>query len=94
LAPCSNQIGFLIPSLNRTRTTSPPGYSDGAVALSGLRLTPGAHYRLVGLPAVADVGGRHTASEYDLDLIGPASAATARGATVWPSPSPSPSPAD
>ena len=64
--------------------------SDRTVTLTGLQLTPGAHYRLVVLPSVQDVGSRHTASEYDLDLIGPAPDATAGGATPTPATSPSP----
>jgi hypothetical protein len=44
------------------------------------------------MPSVQDVGGRHAASEYDLDLLGPAPDATSGGVTPTPAPSPSPSP--
>jgi hypothetical protein len=74
-------------TLNATQT-----YADRVVTFSGLQLTPGAHYRLVVLPTVQDVGNRHAASEYDLDLLGPAPDATSGGVTPTPAPSPSPSP--
>jgi hypothetical protein len=67
-------------------------YADGTVTFSGLQLTPGAHYRLVVLPSVQDVGDRHAASEYDLDLVGPAAVPTSGGVTPTPAPSPSPLP--
>ena len=69
-----------------------PTYSDRIVTFSGLQLTPGAHYRLVVLPSVQDVGDRHAGTEYDLDFVGPAPNAAAGGATAPPSPNPSPSP--
>jgi hypothetical protein len=72
--------------------TATQTYADRVVTFSGLQLTPGAHYRLVVMPSVQDVGGRHAASEYDLDLLGPASEATSGGVTPTPAPSPSPSP--
>jgi Big-like domain-containing protein len=74
--------------VNATQT-----YTDRTVTFSGLQLTPGAHYRLVVVPSVQDVGGRHTASEYDLDLIGPPAAANAAGVTPTPAPTPTPTPA-
>jgi hypothetical protein len=72
--------------------TATQTYSDRVVVFAGLQLTPGAHYRLVVLPSVEDVGSRHTASEYDLDLLGPAPDATSGGGTPAPAPSPSPIP--
>jgi len=66
-------------------------YTDRTVTFTGLQLTPGAHYRLVVLPSVQDVGGRHTASEYDLDFIGPPAVANAGGVTPTPTPAPPPS---
>ncbi len=67
-------------------------YTDRTVTFSGLQLTPGAHYRLVVLPSVQDVGSRHAASEYDLDLLGPAPDVTSGSVTPTPAPSPTPSP--
>ena len=70
-----------------------PVYSDRTVTFSGLQLTAGMHYRLVVLPSVLDVGNRHTAAEYDLDLIGPAPEPASGGSPPPPAPSPSPVPA-
>jgi len=67
-------------------------YAERVVTFSGLQLTPGAHYRLVVVPGVQDVAGRHAASEYDLDLLGPGPDVTSGGVTPTPAPSPSPSP--
>jgi hypothetical protein len=66
-------------------------YTHRTVTITGLHLVPGAHYRLVVLPSVQDVGNRQLVTEYDLDLIGPA-ADTTSGAAEPPPPSPSPSP--
>ena len=70
-------------------------YDDRTVTISGLQLTPGAHYRLVVLPGVQDVGQHNAVAEYDLDLVGPAPEPTAGGVSASPSPgvTPSPSPA-
>jgi hypothetical protein len=42
------------------------------VTLSGLDLKPAGKYRLVVLTSLRDVQGHNVASEYDLDLLGPA----------------------
>jgi hypothetical protein len=87
--------GVTVQDANGMPLTGTTALNDRTVMLSGLQLTPGAHYRLVVLPTVLDVGSRHTASEYDLDLLGPAPNATSGGGTPSPSPapaSPSPSP--
>lgn len=47
-------------------------YADRVVTLSGLELKPGGKYKLVVLTSVRDVQGHNVASEYDLDLVGPA----------------------
>jgi len=47
-------------------------YADRIVTLSGLELKHGAKYKLVVLTSVRDVQGHNVASEYDLDLVGPA----------------------
>ena len=47
-------------------------YASRVVTISGLTLKPGVKYRLVVLPSVRDVSGHNVASEYDLDLVGPA----------------------
>jgi Big-like domain-containing protein len=83
--------GVVIQDANGMPVTASQSYSDRSVTLTGLQLTPGAHYRLVVMPTVLDVGGRHTASEYDLDLVGPAASPAAGGVTPTPSPLPTPS---
>ena len=65
-------------------------YSDRTVTFTGLQLTPGAHYRLVVMPGVEDVGNHNAAAEYDLDLFGPAAPPAAGGTGAAPSPSPTP----
>jgi Big-like domain-containing protein/WD40 repeat protein len=76
--------------------TATQTYTDRMVTFSGLQLTPGAHYRLVVVPTLRDVGDRHAESEYDLDLVGPPADLNAGAAAPTPpapaSPSPSPSP--
>ncbi|GAC1506179.1 MAG: hypothetical protein NVS1B3_05510 [Candidatus Dormibacteraceae bacterium] len=47
-------------------------YANRTVTVSGLDLKPGARYRLVVLPTMRDVLGHNMASEYDLQLVGPA----------------------
>ena len=73
--------GVTLQDANGMTVSVTPAYSDRVMTLTGAQLTPGAHYRLVVLPTVLDVGGRHTTSEYDLDLIGPAPGATTGSAT-------------
>jgi hypothetical protein len=47
-------------------------YADRVVTLSGLDLKPGGKYKLVVLTSVRDVQGHNVASEYNLDMMGPA----------------------
>ena len=66
-------------------------YADRVVTLSGMDLKPGGKYKLVVLTSVRDVQGRNVASEYDLDLLGPAlkKSVNVRQAPANASPSPS-----
>jgi hypothetical protein len=68
-------------------------YANRTVTISGLELKPGTQYKLVVLPTLRDVLGHNVASEYDLQLVGPA-AKNHTGVVVKPpvSPSPLPSP--
>lgn len=66
-------------------------YADRVVTLSGLDLKPGGKYKLVVLTSVRDVQGRNVASEYDLDLLGPALKKSANQRQLPPAASPSPS---
>lgn len=65
-------------------------YDDRTVTFTGLQLTPGAAYRLMVLPGIADFHNNNAAAEYDLDFIGPAAPPVAGGTGTGPSPSPSP----
>ncbi len=71
-------------------------YSNRTVTITGLDLKPGSRYRLVVLTTLRDVGGHNVASEYDLQLLGPAlknkpNQRTAGGLTASPAPvSPTP----
>jgi hypothetical protein len=47
-------------------------YADRVVTITGLELKPGGKYRLVVLTSVRDVQGHNVASEYNLDIFGPA----------------------
>ena len=69
-------------------------YADRVVTLSGLYLKPGGKYKLVVLTSVRDFLGRNIASEYDLDILGPALKKTANQRQLPPSALPSPSPGD
>jgi hypothetical protein len=66
-------------------------YANRTVTISGLELRPGAQYKLVVLPSLRDVLGRNVASEYDLQLIGPAAKSQSGVVVVKPPPSPAPS---
>jgi Bacterial Ig-like domain len=70
-------------------------YTNRTATITGLQLTPGAPYKLVVMTTVQDVGGRNVATEYDLNLIGPAAGANgggSAGGNVNNPPSPDPSP--
>ena len=94
LDPGTISDGVLILDSKGKQLESTATYSNRTVSLSGLDLKDGKQYRLVVLTTVRDVLGHNVASEYDLDMVGPA--ATKHGdhhETVTPSPSPSPTPA-
>jgi hypothetical protein len=69
-------------------------YADRVVILSGLDLKPGGKYKLVVLTTVRDVQGHNVASEYDLDLLGPALKKTTSQRQLPPYAVPSPIPGD
>jgi hypothetical protein len=75
------------------RIGGPATYANRTVIITGLELAPGALYKLTVLTTVRDVSGRTIPSEYDLDLVGPASGISSGGrGTVGNPPSPEPSP--
>jgi hypothetical protein len=69
-------------------------YANRTVTLSGLDLKEGSSYKLVVLTTVRDVLGHNIASEYDLDVAGPAvkKHGSKKDTSTPPSSSPSPSP--
>jgi hypothetical protein len=70
-------------------------YANRTVVITGLELAPGVSYKLTILTRVRDVSGRNIASEYDLDLVGPAAGPSSGGQEKLgnpPSPEPSPVP--
>jgi len=69
-------------------------YADRVVTLNGLDLKPGGKYKLVVLTSVRDVQGRNVATEYDLDILGPAPKKSLNQRQLPPSALPSPNPGD
>ncbi len=69
-------------------------YANRTATISGLELAPGAPYKLVVLSTVRDVLDHNVASEYDLDLVGPAASNPAGDhfGLIPPTPKPSPTP--
>lgn len=67
-------------------------YANRTATISGLELAPGAVYKLVVLGAVHDVNDHNVASEYDLDLVGPAASSAAGGTVIPPTATPTPTP--
>jgi hypothetical protein len=66
------QDGVYITDSKGEKLEGNTSYADKVVTLSGLELKPGGKYKLVVLTSVRDVQGHNVASEYDLDLLGPA----------------------
>jgi hypothetical protein len=73
LTPGTVQDGVYIVDSKLEKLDANITYADRVVTIGGLDLKPGGKYRLVVLTSVRDVQGRNVASEYDLDLLGPAS---------------------
>jgi hypothetical protein len=72
LTPGTVQDGVYIVDSKGEKLEASASYADRVVTLSGLDLKPAGKYRLVVLTSVRDVQGHNVASEYDLDLLGPA----------------------
>jgi len=72
LTPGTVPDGVFIADSKGERIDANASYADKVVTLSGLELKPGGKYKLVVVTSVRDVQGRNVASEYDLDLLGPA----------------------
>ena len=97
LAPGTVPGGVIVLDAKGNTVDGNAAYASRVVTLTGLDLKPGGEYRLVVLTTVRDVSGRNVASEYDLNVFGPASNAASGqqgvgGATVSPRPTPAASP--
>jgi len=97
LDPATVTDGVLVLDSRGKQVDATATYANRTVTISGLDLKAGSHYKLVVLTSVRDVLGHHVASEYSLQLAGPALKNQNRksGVTVTASPVPvSPSPAN
>ncbi|TAN33745.1 hypothetical protein EPN29_05575 [bacterium] len=72
LDPNSVSNGVIVLDSKGKQVGSSATYANRTVTVTGLDLKPGNPYRLVVLTTVRDVLGHNVASEYDLDLFGPA----------------------
>ena len=93
LDPVTVPDGVLVLDSKGKQIEAAATYANRTVTITGLDLKAGAHYKLVVLTSVRDVLGHNVASEYSLQLAGPALKNQNRksGATVTASPAP-PSP--
>jgi hypothetical protein len=91
LDPGTVSNGVLVLDAKGKQIEATATYANRTVTISGLDLKPGARYKVVVLPSVRDVLGHNIASEYDLQLLGPAvSDHPERRGPVPATPSPSP----
>lgn len=72
LDPATVSDGVLVLDSKGRQVDITATYSNRTVTITGVDLKPGGQYRLVILTTVRDVGGHNVASEYDLQLLGPA----------------------
>jgi Tol biopolymer transport system component len=96
LDPGTVPDGVLVLDSRGKQVDATATYANRTVTITGLDLKAGAHYKLVVRTTVRDVLGHNVASEYSLQLAGPAlknqkDRKNAGGATASPSPSPRPS---
>ena len=95
LDPGTVSDGVLVLDSRGKQVDATATYANRTVTITGLDLKPGLHYRLVVRTTVRDVLGHNVASEYSLQLTGPAlknqkDRKSAGGVTASPAPSPSP----
>jgi hypothetical protein len=96
LDPATVTDGVLVLDSKGRQVDITATYSNRTVTITGVDLKPGAQYKLVILTTVRDVGGHNVASEYDLQLLGPAlknrgNQKPAGGVPASPSPAATPS---
>jgi hypothetical protein len=94
LTPGTVQEGVYITDSKGEKIDGNASYADRIVTLSGLELKPGGKYKLVVLTSVRDVQGRNVASEYNLELLGPALKKSLNQRQLPPTSLPSPTPGD
>jgi hypothetical protein len=98
LDPATVPDGVLVLDSKGKQVDATATYANRTVTITGLDLKAGAHYKLVVLTSVRDVLGHNVASEYSLQLTGPAlknqkDRKSAGGATASPPVPASPTPA-
>jgi Big-like domain-containing protein len=94
LKPDTVPFGVMLLDRKGKQVEGTTTYANKIATISGLDLVPGAHYRLVVLSTVHDWVDHNVVSEYDVDLVGPATANAVQTApTAAPTPSPTRSPA-
>jgi hypothetical protein len=94
LDPGTVSDGVFVIDAKGKKLDATASYSNRIVTLGGLELKAAAKYKLVVLTTLRDVQGHNVATEYDLDLVGPAlknHTDHKQGSTV-PSPTPIPTP--
>jgi hypothetical protein len=84
------QFGVILLDRNGKQVGDKAAYANRAATIAGLQLVQGAHYKLVVLSTVHDWVDHNVASEYDLDLVGPAPTSDQSGTVVSPTPTPNP----
>jgi hypothetical protein len=84
-------FGVMLLDRNGKQVGDKATYANRAVTIGGLELAQGQHYRLVVLSTVHDWVDHNVASEYDLDVVGPAPISEHSGTVVSPTPTPTPS---
>jgi hypothetical protein len=98
LDPATVPDGVLVLDSKGKQMDATAMYANRTVTITGLDLKAGAHYKLVVLTSVRDVLGHNVASEYSLQLTGPAlknqkDRKSAGGTTASPPTLASPTPA-
>jgi hypothetical protein len=92
LKPDTVPFGVILLNNKGKQVSENATYSNRVVSLGGLQLVRGEHYKLIVFSTVHDWVDHNVASEYDLDLVGPAVIPTTNLAAPTPTTTPSPTP--
>jgi len=84
------QFGVILLDSNGKQVGDKATYANRAATIGGLQLVQGAQYKLVVLSTVHDWVDHNVASEYHLDLVGPAPTSDHSGTVASPTPTPNP----